>query len=952
MLIDNTDCVDEKIKNQDTQIQIDLQNQNITKINNDKFRQIEQENIYQQRDLKSQKYIQQYYAIQKPLNIINAIEIKNFQGFWQIDQPPVLKNINIHIQKGYFYGIVGKVGSGKTSFLQLLLEEMPYFKGQIRKKGTVAYVEQEPYIFSGKFIDNVTFGKQFDKQLYDDVINVCQLKNDINQFINKDQTEIGERGVTLSGGQKVRLSLARALYSQSDIYLLDDPLSAVDSKVAKKIYDKCIRQFLKDKTVILATHQIQYTQQCDEIFVFDNGEITNKGNFLELQNVLFKMISKFTFIDNKKYSGSEYTNKKSSIDIKSQSNIKILKKKIGKLFTNELEEKIAVTFQTYKKYLKMVQNIPLIIFTIFLFIISEGLYTSFYYYFGTYSNQDDKDQLFYVSGTILFFFILVSNIKCILIAYCVNLANQNLHRIMVDRIIKAQTQYFDQTPSGRIINKFSTDIGILDSNFSWMLLEILEIILQFFNIFITLAIFNPYILILIPIIIFTFNYMIKFSKPLILASKTLDIINRSPVFTFFSKTIQGIIHIRIYENVKIFLNKMDQLTNNSTRTNTLFWNASRAISFNLQAIFSFIILVGQIINIYTLEKNKDFGQLLIYLSIIVELIIQLSRHAINFDSYMSNLERVLILCNLPHEGELNKEEDNLLYQNVQQKQHKSKIQYWIQKGEIEFQNVFMKYRPELNFVLKGTSFCIKSGQSVGCVGRTGAGKSSLLQALFRMTNIEPQSKILLDGVDIRTIGLNTLRSSISIIPQAPFLFSGNVRKNIDPLNQYQDTEVWEALQLAELKETVSQLKDGLNTDMPNAQSLFSTGQKQLICLARAILKNSKILVLDEATANVDMKTDEIIQNAIKKQFIGCVIFNIAHRINTIADYDKVLVMDQGKVTEFEEPFLLLANSINDDKISKNSIFAQMVKSTGEENSEIIFKIAKKKFISDNTKEYI
>ncbi|EGR33591.1 hypothetical protein IMG5_048610 [Ichthyophthirius multifiliis] len=180
----------------------------------------------------------------------------------------------------------------------------------------------------------------------------------------------------------------------------------------------------------------------------------------------------------------------------------------------------------------------------------------------------------------------------------------------------------------------------------------------------------------------------------------------------------------------------------------------------------------------------------------------------------------------------------------------------------------MKYRPELNFVLKGTSFCIKSGQSVGCVGRTGAGKSSLLQALFRMTNIEPQSKILLDGVDIRTIGLNTLRSSISIIPQAPFLFSGNVRKNIDPLNQYQDTEVWEALQLAELKETVSQLKDGLNTDMPNAQSLFSTGQKQLICLARAILKNSKILVLDEATANVDMKTDEIIQNAIKKQFIG------------------------------------------------------------------------------------
>ncbi|KAL4479034.1 hypothetical protein ABPG73_022152 [Tetrahymena malaccensis] len=863
------------------QFELELEEQKTIDIKNDRFKQIE-------------------YTLECPQNDDNVVEFSNFTSFWDPNSTAVLKNVTWSIKNGNFYGIVGKVGSGKSTLLQVILDEVPHIQGSIKKKGTASYVEQEPYIFCGKFKENILFGKPYEHKFYNEVIKACCLDQDIEILPNGDETEIGER---------------------------------------------------------------------------DQGKITHKGTFYDLENILLSMSNQENYSQNKvshqfiqpnpQRENQEQTyiqqltcQKQEKFDKDLEKKLKEEKEKKGKLIIQEKDENFDLSLKTYQTYFRHAQSSYKILFVIFLYILSEGLYSSFYFTFGSFDQSDNKSQLFYVSGILMACFIVICISKYILTVLITNICNRNLHNQMFSRLTRAPILYFDQTPSGRILNRFSSDIGNTDLMLPFMLFDSIEGPLQLLNICITVGILNPWFFIIAIFMILSTVFLLKHNLPLIVQSKQLDLMCKSPIYQYFSSTVQGIIHIRIYQQAKNFFADMCTILNNSIRTNYAFWSFNRCFAFNQQMATIIFSLIGIILSIYTSSSSDKLGQSIVYLTQIIDVIASLSRQIPNLDSCMSSVDRAQQICKLPQEDEQIKPLDYKLYKEQEIQENKLDIsklntfkkQSWIKKGNILFQDVQMKYRNDLDLVLKGCSFSIKGGERIGCVGRTGAGKSSILQVLFRMVNVEQGSLVTIDDIDIKQIGLNTLRNSMSIIPQMPFVFNGTVRRNLDPLDEYTEDQIWQSLKQTNLEETIKKLPSGLNTDMTNVQSIFSTGQKQLICLARAILKNSKVLVLDEATANVDMKTDEFIQQAIQSQFQGSTIFTIAHRLNTIANYDKVIVMNQGVVAEFDEPYKLLVKQIGDQDITSKSIFAQMVQNTGYENSHTILKLAQQKYYENHNQQ--
>ncbi|EAR89965.1 ABC transporter family protein (macronuclear) [Tetrahymena thermophila SB210] len=889
---------------------------------------------------------------------------------------PTLKNLSFSINKGELLAVVGKVGCGKTTLLQIFLNEIPHFKGyyevqKLNEQGNplkISYVEQEPYIFSGTVRENILFGSQYDKQWYDHVAKNCCLLQDFNQMDQGDLTVIGERGVNLSGGQKARICLARAVYSKSDLYLLDDPLSAVDSKVAKELFYSCIKGVLKNKTVILVTHQIHFTRGCDRVVILDeSGSLRRIGNFDELHQDLktltagqlkFENVAVSQSINQKEYNQnqkilaaedsnknqhqSNESNQKEQNSDDEQDEIQLEEK--PKQNQQVKPENVNVTTKTYMKYLSLI-NKTFFLFPLWLFIFfacAECAFTTFNRSLGYYNDtaDDSKKKLFGFWIGFAFLYMLLNGIKYMILSFGIQRGNRSLHKNMLLSLVRAPALFFDRTSSGNLMNKFSNDMSLLDNLLPFCSCDSIEIFSTFLNLMITCIVFNYYTV--IPSIIegMFLVFFMMYAKDIIVKVRQLDLQQKTPVFSHFSSTLQGVITIKVYGQNNAFIQKMNTLCNNSLRANMTFWLSSRFFGGYIQSIAIICATIGVFIIISIPDQDASIqAQSLTYFMLMIDAIQWCLRQMITTDSVMNSYERTSLLINQPSEAPLTTEFDKSLSKQQQKATH------WPQKGQIEFKNVIMKYSKELNPVLKGLNFNVSHGQKIGCVGRTGAGKSSILQALFRLTESETGSQITVDGVDISKLGLHKLRQNISIIPQIPFVFGGTIRRNLDPLNEYTDEQIWEALRCVELDKYILQkCKDGINTDMTVASSVFSVGQKQLVCLARALLKQNKMLVLDEATANVDMETDNFIQKTIRDKFEDCTVLTIAHRLNTIADYDKVIVLSDGVVAEYDTPFNLLANSDSDQEITKNTIFAQMVKNTGKNNSENIFQMAKTKYL--------
>ncbi|CAG9831240.1 unnamed protein product [Diabrotica balteata] len=897
---------------------------------------------------------------------IGTIQAKEACATWnEALKEDTLSDLNLKLPSGKLCCVVGTVGSGKSSLLQLLLGELPIKSGKLEVSGDLSYASQEPWLFVSSVRENILFGKPYIKNRYEEVVQVCALETDFQQFPFGDKTIVEERGVSLSGGQRARLNLARAVYTSADIYLLDDPLSAVDTRVGKHLFEKCIKGFLGSKTRILVTHQLQFLKDADVIIVFEKGKIKKMGTFDELSENYLKSLQEEETEDDKK----DVSLKQSQTDEIKQV---LTQNEEGPKENNEETCEGSIPFSTYGKYFRFGTSWFGFCFMVFLFFLAQAasnagdLWVTYWvntvaanstttpsleivvanhsssgsYSKYNYSVVDEniplreeftRDSNYYIiiySVTICLA-LLLTPIRSLNFYRIIMNASRNLHKNMFSKVLQAPMRFFDTNPSGRILNRFSNDMGIIDEFLPKAMLDGTQMLLVLLGILI--LVFIKIVWMIIPAVIMgiLFYYLRLLFLKTTQDVKRLEGVSRAPVYSHVIATLDGMTTIRASKCEDLVIQEFDGLMDNSSGAWYLYITACEVFGFYLDCIST--VFIGIVTYQFLIFDNSDpssagnAGLVLSQCLILTGMLQMGVRQTAEVANNMTSVERVLEYTNLEKEIEEKKQ----LSVNNLIPTYKSLDKDWPQAGEVEFKNVFLRYTLDSAPVLRNLNLIFRAGEKIGVVGRTGAGKSSLVSALFRLSPLEGSVKV--DGVDTVNVELHKLRSTISIIPQEPVLFSATVRYNLDPFETVSDEQLWDALEKVELKHSIT----GLDMEIREGGSNFSTGQRQLMCLARAIVRNNKILVLDEATANVDPSTDALIQKTIRKNFKYCTVITIAHRLNTIMDSDKVLVMDAGQSVEFDHPHILL----KDDE----GYFSKMLKETGTVTEKALKKIAEEHY---------
>ncbi|XP_008186888.2 probable multidrug resistance-associated protein lethal(2)03659 [Acyrthosiphon pisum] len=904
-----------------------------------------------------------------------GIVISNASAKWtdaQIDN--TLENINLTVTPGRLVAIIGPVGAGKSSLIQAILQELPLVDGSISVHGIVSYASQEPWLFSGSVKQNIIFGSPMDKYRYNKVIDVCALKTDFEQFRYGDQTVVGERGLSLSGGQRARINLARAIYKQADIYLLDDPLSAVDTRVGKHLFEKCIKEYLKEKTCILITHQIQYLTSVDQIVLMENAKVTVEGSYQELQSSgldFTKLLG--SSMETVVLTENECKNEKSTIESSEvhsghtaqKLSVSNVESPVEETETNDVHAEPVnmaetrssgdVGFSIYSSYIfaggRYCKVLSLLSVCIFTQVLASGSDYWITYWVDLEDHYFRVTEQFVATNNVTFATIqptdglmpwIVSRQTCVVVFAILTLliiifaftelalmisicttASSNLHNQMFNSISRATMNFLNKNPSGRILNRFSKDIGVIDETLPPIFVDVVQIGLTVVGILIVVGIVNYYLIPPTLVIIIVFFKMRKMYMTTTRNVKRLEGVARSPMFTHVNSSLQGLTTIRAFDVEQKLSQEFSSHQDLHSSAWYLFMSLSRAFGFWLDIVCIFYTSLVTFFFIFIVNDTHggNVGLAItqaIGLAGMFQWVVRLSAE---LENQMTSVERVLEYTNVPQESAL------------ESAPNKKPSKEWPNKGQIIFSKLYLRYDPETPFVLKNITVTIEATEKIGIVGRTGAGKSSLIGALFRLALNE--GSIIIDGIEIHELGLHDLRSNLSIIPQEPVLFSGTMRKNLDPFDEYSDHVLWEALNEVELKDVVEDLSDGLNSKIAEGGSNLSVGQRQLVCLARAIVRNNKILVLDEATANVDPQTDSLIQNTIRNKFRTCTVLTIAHRLITVMDSDKVIVMDGGTIVEFNHPYILLEN--------KNGYLYKMVEQTDPNNAKLLHSIAAESF---------
>ncbi|XP_077987381.1 ATP-binding cassette sub-family C member 4-like [Glandiceps talaboti] len=872
------------------------------------------------------------------------VSARDVTGIWDADlDSPTLKDITFEVKPGHLMAVIGPVGSGKSSLLMTLLGEMPVTNGKVKVKGKVAYASQQSWVFSASVRQNILFGMDYDKKKYDKVIELCGLKSDIQHLPAGDLTLVGERGVTLSGGQRARVNLARAVYSDADIYLLDDPLSAVDSAVGRHLFHKCILGHLSSKSCILVTHQLQYLTAADNILILKQGQMVGHGSYDELlaSGVDFASLLKRDVDESSKrvlhYSRGSSTNliKRvnsedcfSDISASLHSVASLASKLPLEAVANQQEEERSVGYVEWgvvKAYFKAgCSSFGLIILVVVNFT-TQGVITMSDFWLSIWTTNEERNHAallalsafpnstnnqtiysedegfldFETTNNILIYtafvvcIFIVALVRAIYIFRVCVTASRKLHNKMFAAIIRTPIYFFDTNPVGRILNRFSRDTGYMDEVLPWSIFVFCQTPTQIIGVVIVVSVINPWVFIptvpLILVLLYLRKYYVATSRDI----KRLEGVTRSPVFSHLSATLQGLCTIRAFNAETIFVEEFDSHQDLHTEGWFLFLASSRWFGIRIDLLCACFTTAVAFCCVLAEERLNGglVGLSLTYSLTLMGLVQNAVLHSADIENQMTSVERVLSYSNIPPEAPL--ETDT------------KPDPCWPKHGVITIEGAHFKYFDDMQYVLDDIYLHIKSKEQVGIVGRTGAGKSSLVSMLFRMS--EPQGVIMIDDVDICEIGLHDLRSNISIIPQDPVMFSGTLRKNLDLFTEYKDADLWKALEQVQLSSAIDELPGGLETEMAESGTNLSVGQRQLVCLARAILRNNKILIIDEATANVDPRTDMLIQKTIRSRFQHCTVLTIAHRLNTVMDSDRILVLDEGRVVEFDEPHLLLQN---------------------------------------------
>uniref|UniRef100_A0A8C7JVE8 ATP-binding cassette sub-family C member 5 n=1 Tax=Oncorhynchus kisutch TaxID=8019 RepID=A0A8C7JVE8_ONCKI len=836
---------------------------------------------------------------------------------------PTLRNISFNLPKGNLLGICGNVGSGKTSLISSILEQMHLQHGSVTADGEFAYVSQQAWIFHGTVQDNILMGEPFNQTRYDKVISACSLIPDLAILPYGDQTEIGERGLNLSGGQKQRISLARAVYSNKDIILLDDPLSAVDAHVGKHIFEECIKKTLKGKSIILVTHQLQYLEFCDEILVLESGKIKESGTHKALMKAkgrYAQMINNFQ-MENSQEQPEEQPTQPDPIDTKEKNlddhkgkgleNPGLIKSK-DQLVTQEGSQEGSVAWRTYHQYCKAAGGYILLSLIIIIFICLVGT-TAFSNWWLSYwleqgsgtanvSNSTagnislNPDLSFYqmIYGLVVVAMLVFSFIKGYSFTKVTLHASSKLHDTMFRNILNSPMSFFDTTPTGRMVNRFSKDQDEVDTMLPFNMENFLQFCLMVTYTIVTISAVFPPLLIAITLLGAIFTLILYIFQRSIREMKRMENVSRSPWISLTTSTIQGLTTIHAYNKREQYIQFKEMSDNNSNHF-LLFNCGTRWLSFWLDFLSASVTLL---VSLFVVLSSPDTisptmkGLALSYTIQLTGMLQYVVRLSTELEAKFLSVERLQEYIEGCVSEAPRRVKDALIPEG------------WPHKGAISFKDYTMRYRANTPIVLDGLQLNIQPREKLGIVGRTGSGKSSLGVALFRL--VEPAAgTIFIDGVDTSAIGLEDLRSKLSVIPQDPVLFIGTVRYNLDPFNNYSDEDIWSALDKTFMKHTISSLPEKLQSEVVENGENFSVGERQLMCMARALLRNSKIILLDEATASIDSETDSLIQHTIRDAFQDCTMLTIAHRINTVLESDRILVMDAGRVVECDSPEVLM-----------------------------------------------
>lgn len=984
-----------------------------------------------------------------------AIKSEHSQAQTQHNESVIFQKLTAHIRKHDFVMIVGRVGAGKTSLLMTLLSELPIQSGSIYVNGTLSYASQEPWLVSGSVRDNITIARsaRVDNNSalpprlelrYKEVLRICSLDRDLANLPHGDLSMVGERGAALSGGQKARVNLARALFYEADIYLLDDPLSALDPAVAKHIFDECFRTFLRRKTVLLVTHQVQFSTPAQKILLlFESPDFSYGPATKVLHNLLrhYKLdpsqaipnapseeqavvavaaksdvlshepdsffdpplgeiecnsllalkslnsdepapspISDDHLLSLEQESPTKGAPEDSMLEaerlFKQSSAQKSTQSPSLKLMAEaDLAEELGepADFDTYLFYRARAASILIILLFLVANFSTQLLFNGTDYFLSKWAtaeehksslrmvdnvksveitsdvnltdsrslggneylelNQSLQDTdgfprgsdydlfrdiklgnmcLIYLSIVVLLLFASFSR-NMIFFRSCFR-ASRSIHEETLHGVLYAPMSFFDQNSFGAILARFSTDLNALDELVPQAAIDVIEICTNIMGIIIVTSIICPYNLIPALVVLLVANYFRSSSNDTITRLKRMEAVKKGHVFSQAVSTLHGLATIRVFHLENLIEGRFEKAQNDHTRAWFAFLLARHRLteSIDRACMVYFMFLLSMTLTfVFVGSIEANMVGLLVSQVIILPGPLQWgARQITELQSLMTSVMRIKDYVNLRKE------------QNVLSKPKISVPSDWPSKGLISYQGVTLSYVNGMN-VLDDITFDVKAGERVGIVGRTGAGKSSIISALFHMTDFK--GKILIDGIDTKHISLNELRSAISIIPQEPILFTGTIRHNLDPFNIHRDESIWSALNSVRLKKLVAKMDGGLEAQVVEGGHNFSAGQKQLVCLARAILRRNKILVLDEATANVDPETESFIQLTMREVFKGCTVITIAHRLQTIMDSDRVLVLEASHVREYDEPHILL---------QRDGHLAHMVTSTGADAKKL------------------
>ncbi|KAH7657180.1 Xenobiotic-transporting ATPase protein [Dioscorea alata] len=864
-----------------------------------------------------------------------AVEISDGNFSWEPSSSNcTLKDLNLQVSHGMKVAVCGTVGSGKSSLLCCMLGEILKKSGTIKLCGNVAYVAQSPWIQSGTVESNIIFGMEMSREKYERILEACSLKKDLEILPQGDQTIIGERGINLSGGQKQRLQIARALYRDADIYLFDDPFSAVDARTGNHIFKDCILEYLGSKTVIYVTHQVEFISNADLILVMKEGRIDQAGRYSDIASVeagLMELVkahmSSLSVVNtaNGFQPDSNTANDLNSLHMEEYHSHSEIEREnkfdeqngslTGQLIQEEERESGNVALSVYWRYITVLYKGTLVPFILLAYVLFQVLQISSNYWMAT-SAPVTKDTSNSVDGSTLilvYFLLALGSSLCVLLRVSLlatagfktaKLLFHKLHRC----IFRAPMSFFDATPSGRILNRVSTDQSAIDESIPFNLGLFVSATTEFLGIVVVMSqVAWQVFVVFVPVTAICIWYQQFYIATARELTRLMGVRN-APVIQHFAETISGLTTIRSFNEESRFLLTSTQLIDAYLRPKFHNFAVMEWLCFRLDILSSsvFTFSLAFLILIPPAAINPGVAGLAVTyglsLSSLLALVVW---NTCNLENKIISVELIFQYTHIPSEPPLVVEANQ-------------PPQNWPYCGEVIIRDLQVIFNPVRSpFASCFAITCrFPGGTKTGIVGRTGSGKSTLIQALFRI--IEPTSgEVLIDGIDISTIGLLDLRSRLSIIPQDPTMFEGTMRSNLDPLEEYNDEQIWEVLDKCQLGDEIRRKENKLDTPVKENGENWSVGQRQLVCLGRVLLRKNKILALDEATASVDTTTDVLIQRTLRMHFYEVTVITIAHRIASVLDSDNVLLLDNGRVVEYESPSTLLQDESSD--------FAKLVK---------------------------